>query len=122
MRRYNLLKRLGFGATIHTLREYIDVKLALLKYRLGIYMYRFIGGLLVLCIVCLFWIIAWGLVNVSCAVYLNDLLQSTFVGYLIVAGMNFLIGVCFLVFLKSRHFSKFIDKFAQGLPSQKDEL
>ena len=120
MRRYNLLRYMGLESLIHTLREYLEVKWSLAKYRLSIYIYRFIGWTVILLFVFIFWIVAWGLVNLSLAMYLNDLLKSNFLGYLIVAGINFLIGTLFLILLGSRRFTKLVDRLAQKSFSQKD--
>ena len=96
-----LLKFLGLAPTLNTLRSYALLRLQLLSYILAVQTRRIITIVSALLLLSLFWGLALLLGSLAIANYLNMLLGSLYLGYLLMAAGHFTLGLVAILCLRS---------------------
>lgn len=97
----NFFKLLGVNALIDNLKGYVETKIELLKIEVQEKLTTLITVVLVLFCISIFGVLAFFFLNFALAFYLNQLLDSIFLGFLIL-GFFYLLILIVLVFSISK--------------------
>jgi hypothetical protein len=93
----NFFKLLGVNALIDNLKGYVETKIELLKIEVQEKLTTLITLFLVLFCVAIFGVLAFFFLNIALALYLNQILDSAFLGFVIL-GSFYLLILIVLVF------------------------
>lgn len=112
-------KLLGLEALIDNLKGYIETKIELLKIEAQEKITTIITIFLVVFCIAIFGVLAFLFLNFGLAYYLNSLLKSEFLGFIILGSFYFII-MLFLIFSVSKGaIHKLIKKSVRGIFSKK---
>ena len=106
------IRILGLETLTSNLRKYVDLRLSILKYELFLGLYKLLFFLIGCVLIILLLFVAFLLGSLALVEYLNEILESNYIGYLLVSIAYLVLGLGLLSTLLSPRFSKWVTRLA----------
>ncbi len=111
----------SFGKIIDNLTAYIQLKTEQVRLTIIRYISRILANVIALSLLAMIGCFFLFFLSFSMGAYLNEMLQSMFLGHLIVAGIYLLLIIIVLVLIKTKKIQNWLESLILKIAEQQDE-